>query len=241
MHRYLTPLAVVVVVLCLGMPALAAEPQLAHMVFFTLKDNSEGSVEQLVKGCQEFLSEHEGTLYFSVGVRAKDMNRDVNDKEFDVALHLVFCDKAAHDKYSTHPRHMKFIEEFQDNWAKVRVFDSLLPAAPEAKAGDAPIYLPDPAAHFAGMIAGEVVEVREGRIVVLVSAVPKQWEHNKAKNAEAMIGKKVVVVGGGSDAIDRFIAGLKTGQKVTLDVAHKEGEVLTILELTEEQREQVRK
>jgi hypothetical protein len=124
MNRYLTLLAAIVVVLCLVVPASAAEPQLAHMVFFSLKDNSDGAVSKLVGGCKEYLSDHEGTLYFSVGVRAKDMNRDVNDKEFDVALHLVFRDKAAHDKYSTHPRHMKFIEEFKDNWAKVRVFDS---------------------------------------------------------------------------------------------------------------------
>ena len=124
MNRCLSLLSAVVVVLCLDAASFAAEPQLAHMVFFTLKDNSDGAVTKLVAGCKEYLSGHEGTLYFSAGARAKDMDRDVNDKEFDVALHLVFRDKAAHDKYSAHPRHMKFIEAFQDNWAKVRVFDS---------------------------------------------------------------------------------------------------------------------
>jgi nitrilase len=51
-------------------------------------------------------------------------NRDVNDRDFDVALHLVFESKAAHDKYQTHPRHLKLIEENKHLWSKVRVFDS---------------------------------------------------------------------------------------------------------------------
>lgn len=128
MIRCLTPLAAIVV-LCLAVPVPAAEPQLAHMVYFTLKDNSPEAAAKLVAGCKEFLTGHEGTVYFAVGVRAKDMNRDVNDKEFDVSLHLVFQNKAAHDKYSTHPRHMEFIKKFEAGWAKVRVFDSLLEPA----------------------------------------------------------------------------------------------------------------
>ena len=127
MIRFLMSLAVAVV-LCMVVPAYAAEPQLAHMVYFKLKDRSDASKDKLVAACQEYLSGHEGTIYFSVGVIAKDLNCDVNDKEFDVSLNLVFRDKAAHDKYSTHPRHMKFIEKFQEGWAKVRVFDSILKA-----------------------------------------------------------------------------------------------------------------
>lgn len=36
----------------------------------------------------------------------------------------MFADKAAHDKYQDHPRHLKFIAQNKDNWAKVRVYDS---------------------------------------------------------------------------------------------------------------------
>src|SRR5256885_5436819 len=56
---------------------------------------------------------------------------EVNDREFDVALHLVFKDKAAHDKYQDHPRHAKFIEENKGNWKKVRVFDSVVKRSEE--------------------------------------------------------------------------------------------------------------
>ena len=44
----------------------------------------------------------------------------MNDRDWDVALHLVFADKAAHDKYQDHPEHLKFIEENKANWEKVR-------------------------------------------------------------------------------------------------------------------------
>ena len=97
---------------------MAAEPQLSHMVYFKLKDNSDAATQKFVAACQEYLSDHEGTIYFSVGVMAKDLNRDVNDRDFDAALNLVFRDKAAHDKYSAHERHVKFIEKCKDSWSK---------------------------------------------------------------------------------------------------------------------------
>ncbi|MBA3313537.1 MAG: Dabb family protein [Planctomycetaceae bacterium] len=97
---------------------------LAHMVFFTLKDRTPANREQLVAACDMYLNEHPGTVYYSAGTRVEELDREVNDKEFDVALHLVFKDKAAHDVYATAPRHIKFIDENKDGWAKVRVFDS---------------------------------------------------------------------------------------------------------------------
>jgi hypothetical protein len=55
---------------------------------------------------------------------AGELDRPVNDRDFDVALHMVFDGKASHDKYQEAPRHKQFIEEQQKNWKKVRVFDS---------------------------------------------------------------------------------------------------------------------
>ena len=99
---------------------------LAHMVFFTLKDKTPENRDKLVAACQKYLSDHPGTVYFSAGTRGEEFNRDVNDSEFDVALHLVFKDKAAHDVYAVAPRHLQFISENRDGWAKVRVFDSYI-------------------------------------------------------------------------------------------------------------------
>jgi hypothetical protein len=105
----------------------AAEPHLSHVVFFKLKEGTQPNKEKLVVGCRKYLSEHEGTVYFSAGVLAEDLDRDVNDRDFDVSLIVVFRSKAAHDQYQKHPRHLKFIDEYKELWSGVRVFDSYIP------------------------------------------------------------------------------------------------------------------
>jgi hypothetical protein len=100
---------------------------LAHMVYFTLKDKSADAKGKLVAACKKYLSKHAGTVYFSAGTLAEDLKREVNDRDFDVALHLVFKNRAAHDQYQTAKRHEQFIEENKENWTKVRVFDSVVP------------------------------------------------------------------------------------------------------------------
>jgi hypothetical protein len=97
---------------------------LSHDVYFQLKDSSAEAKNKLVAACKKYLSGHEGEVFFAAGVLAEDLKRDVNDLQFDVALHIVFKDLAAHDKYQDHKRHDQFINENKDNWKKVRVFDS---------------------------------------------------------------------------------------------------------------------
>ena len=99
-------------------------PMLAHMVYFTLKDNSADAKEKLVAACKKHLSGHPGEVFFAAGTLCEELKREVNDRDFDVALHLVFKDKAAQDQYQTAPRHEQFIKENKGNWTKVRVFDS---------------------------------------------------------------------------------------------------------------------
>jgi hypothetical protein len=104
--------------------AAAPEPNVAHMVYFSLTDKSPAAKQKLVDACKKYLAKHPGTVYFSAGTLCEELNRPVNDRDFDVALHLVFKDKAAHDKYQDADLHTKFIEENKDNWKKVRVFDA---------------------------------------------------------------------------------------------------------------------
>ncbi len=101
-------------------------PMLAHNVFFSLKDNSAEAKKKLVDACKKYLAKHPGEVFFAAGTIAEDLNRPVNDRDFDVALHIVFKDKASHDKYQDAERHKQFIEEGKDNWKKVRVFDSVV-------------------------------------------------------------------------------------------------------------------
>jgi hypothetical protein len=98
------------------------------VVFFTLKDHSKESRMKMVDACKTYLTGHDGTISFSVGTIAEDVKEPVSDRDFDVAVHLVFRDKAANEAYQAHPRHKKFIEENKATWAKVRVFDSYLAA-----------------------------------------------------------------------------------------------------------------
>ena len=99
-------------------------PMVSHDVYFTLKDNSVKARNKLVAACKKYLSKHSGEVFFAAGSRVADLKRPVNDQDFDVALHIVFKNRKAHDKYQDHPRHKKFIEENKDDWKKVRVFDS---------------------------------------------------------------------------------------------------------------------
>ena len=106
----------------------APPPMLTHSVFFELNNNDESSIQSLVKGCYKYLAPHDGIVYFSAGQRHTDYQREVNDLKFDVALTIVFENTDAQDAYQVTEPHKQFIKEFSDNWANVRVFDSLAPA-----------------------------------------------------------------------------------------------------------------
>ena len=97
---------------------------LSHNVFFSLNDPSPTAIDQLVAACKTYLTDHAGTVFFAAGSLAQEFQRPVNDQAFDVALHVVFTDQAAHDVYQEAPRHRKFVEENKANWKQVRVFDS---------------------------------------------------------------------------------------------------------------------
>lgn len=104
-------------------------PRLSHAVYFTLKDRSPEAAARLVASCQEHLTGHPGTVFFSVGTCAPEYDRHVNDRDYDVALTIVFESHAAHDAYQVSARHKGFIADHADNWAKVRVFDADFVAA----------------------------------------------------------------------------------------------------------------
>ena len=108
-------------------------PMIGHMVYFKLKESTPATRQKLVDACNKYLGDHEGTVFYSAGPIAEEFKRDVNDREWDVALHLVFASEAAYDKYAVHTEHLKFIVENKETWAKVRVFDSELAAVKTGK------------------------------------------------------------------------------------------------------------
>jgi hypothetical protein len=121
----LSLVALAALVRCLQAEETKKEPRMfAHDVYFSLKDNSPQARQRLIAACKKYLTGHPDTVSFAVGPIADEMQRDVNDRAFDVALHLVFKSKEAHDRYAKAERHLKFVEENKDNWKRVRVFDS---------------------------------------------------------------------------------------------------------------------
>jgi len=105
---------------------MAAVKMLMHNVFFTLKDNSTEAKQKLIAAFGKYLTGHPGTILFAAGTRAEELNRPVNDRAFDVALHIFFADQESHDRYQESPRHVQFVEENKDSWKQARVFDSLV-------------------------------------------------------------------------------------------------------------------
>ena len=113
----------------------AAEPQLSHSVIFKLKDSSPKERERFLASCEKHLTGHHGAVSFAVGTIAEDVVEPVSDREFDVALHVVFEGKAHLAEYLKSERHDKFVAENKDRFAKVRVFDSYVSPPKSVAAG----------------------------------------------------------------------------------------------------------
>ena len=100
-----------------------SESLLVHNVYFALHDKSPAARQKLIDDCNKYLTGHPGTVFFAVGT-VSDLDRPVNDRDFDVGLHVIFENRKAHDEYQSAQRHITFIEANKPTWAKVRVFDS---------------------------------------------------------------------------------------------------------------------
>jgi len=104
---------------------------LAHNVYFSLHDRSPEAIRRLLDACRTYLANRPGVLFFACGELASECNRPVNDRDFDVSLHLICKTVDDHEHYQTRDAdHQKFIAACRDNWAKVRVFDSVVAVKP---------------------------------------------------------------------------------------------------------------
>jgi heme-degrading monooxygenase HmoA len=97
---------------------------LAHNVYFALNDSSDAAKGALVAACKKYLANHPGIVFFACGTLQEELQRPVNDRDFDVALHVVFDSLASHDAYQDAPAHLQFVAENRSGWKTVRVFES---------------------------------------------------------------------------------------------------------------------
>jgi hypothetical protein len=101
---------------------------LSHDVYFTLSDASPAAIDSLIAACHKYLKHHPGIVFYAAGGLVEELNRPVNQRDFHVALHVVFDGKGSHDAYQAAEDHLKFIAEQKPNWKQVRVFDSYVSA-----------------------------------------------------------------------------------------------------------------
>jgi hypothetical protein len=103
----------------------SADKLLVHNVYFSLNDRSPEARQRLIDACRKWLPNHPGIVFFACGALAEDLTREVNVRDWDVGLHIIFKDQAAHDHYQDTEAHHAFIAENKAAWRQVRVFDSV--------------------------------------------------------------------------------------------------------------------
>ena len=95
----------------------------SHVVIFWTKPDVLGAADSLLAGAQKYLATIPGIRSFHVGKMAPS-HRPVVDQSYQVALNILFADKAAQDAYQDHPLHLEFVEKaFTPNCTKCVVYD----------------------------------------------------------------------------------------------------------------------
>ena len=98
-----------------------------HTVLFWLKDGTaESKKKALIRDCKELLGSISTVQYLAAGEPA-GTPRDVVDNSYDVGLVVHFQNSADHDVYQTAEKHLEFIEQNQEIWERVQVYDIAIP------------------------------------------------------------------------------------------------------------------
>jgi hypothetical protein len=94
-----------------------------HVVLFWLKESTPASIKaDLIRDVHENLALIPGCRHASAG-RPAMTPRDVVDNTYDVGLCTMFDDRAGHDVYQTHERHLQFVARFKPHFDRIRVYD----------------------------------------------------------------------------------------------------------------------
>lgn len=95
----------------------------SHVVIFWTKPEIPNATEQLLAGAEKYLRPIPGVRSFHVGKMAPSP-RAVVDQTYQVALNLLFDNKAAEDAYQVHPLHIEFVEKvFKPVCARAVIYD----------------------------------------------------------------------------------------------------------------------
>jgi hypothetical protein len=96
---------------------------LSHVVIFFTDTAQPDAPDLLLAGCEEYLKPIPGVISYHAG-KMVPSERPVVDQSYQVALNLVFPDKAAETAYQVHPLHLEFLEKvFKKVCIKAIVYD----------------------------------------------------------------------------------------------------------------------
>ena len=94
-----------------------------HMVFFWLKDTSDKEIGAFKNRTITFLDQVNSIDSYHVGIPATT-DRPIIERSYTIALVVTFQDKKAHDIYQEHEAHKSFIDDCQQLWDSVKIFDT---------------------------------------------------------------------------------------------------------------------
>jgi len=95
-----------------------------HHVFFWLKEPVTTEAREKFEKALKELVTIETIIDYHLGIPA-GTSREVIDASYTYSLLTTYKNKADQDIYQTHPKHLKFIEDCQDLWERVVVYDSV--------------------------------------------------------------------------------------------------------------------
>jgi hypothetical protein len=83
----------------------------SHIVVFWTHPAQPGAADELVAGAERLLKNIPGVRQFHAG-KMVPSERSVVEQSYQVALNLIFPDKAAEQTYQTHPQHAEFVRKY---------------------------------------------------------------------------------------------------------------------------------
>lgn len=99
-------------------------PPFVHVVLFTVKPATpDDRIDAQVADAYTLLATIPTVRHIQSGRREQAMQREVNNREFEIGLVVHFDDKAGHDVYAAHETHLAYVEKHKAIWAKVEVSD----------------------------------------------------------------------------------------------------------------------
>ncbi len=95
----------------------------SHVVIFWTHENTPQVADELIAGANKYLKGLPGILHFHIG-KMVPSSRPVVDQSYQVALNIIFKDKASQDAYQNHPGHLEFVDKvFKKLCKAVKVYD----------------------------------------------------------------------------------------------------------------------